>query len=97
MLEEGFHRDATVFEESAHLVLLIAFGNVSHMDATTCVSRLLERDVGSHLSLAGLAYEYICWVYRVGHCGIDLIVVVAQFYGDVNRLLGVGYQEDVLE
>ena len=67
------------------------------MNAPAGVGCLLEGDVWGDQSLARPAYQDVCRVDAVRHRGTHPVVVVAELDGDVDRLLGVGDEEDVLE
>ena len=97
MGEERLHRYLAVFEEGAHLVLLIAFGHVGHMDTARGISCLLERNIRCGQFLTSLPDEDILRIHAVCHRGIRLLMVVAQRHRDIHRSLGEGHEEDVLK
>ena len=97
MGKQRFHRNFTVFKEGAHFVLLITFCHIGHMDATRGIGCLLKGDIGCCLSLASVSDKNIVGIDTMGHRGLDGIVIVAQFDGDIDGNLRKRYQENILK
>ena len=97
MGKQRFHRNFAVFEEGAHFVLLITFCHIGHMDAMRGIGCLLEGDIGCDESFACLSNQDIVGINMMRHRGLDGIVIVAQFNGDIDGSLRKRNQENILK